>query len=219
MIGSDRLSIYPFTCVLLAFFLLSFIYIYIYIYIDFLKFFVFYIFFTFILLNFNLFIDFFLLSFFLFLYFLLISFFFFSFFFFSFCLIFFFYSLSLLISFLLSFSPLGLFLVWICVLVMSIDNTFVFEFIARVMVIMLVHSTCQKWTHERAWRALRVVHESTTFKGMHVRVSVILHLKPFLSQVNWLLHFLTVQPWDPLSSLEPLPVLIKVPKQEGLVMY
>ena len=52
-----------------------------------------------------------------------------------------------------------------------------------------------------------------------VRVSVVLHLKPFLSQVNWLLRFLTVLPWDPLSSLELLPVLIKVPKQEGLVVY
>ena len=52
-----------------------------------------------------------------------------------------------------------------------------------------------------------------------VRVSVVLHLKPFLSQVNWLLRFLTVRPWDPLSYLEPLPVLIKVPKQEGLVVY
>ena len=52
-----------------------------------------------------------------------------------------------------------------------------------------------------------------------MRVSVVLHLKPFLSQVNWLLRFLTVRPWDPLSSLEPLPVLIKVPKQEGLVVY
>ena len=52
-----------------------------------------------------------------------------------------------------------------------------------------------------------------------VRVFVVLHLKPFLSQANWLLPFLTVRPWDLLSSLEPLPVLIKVPKQEGLVMY
>ena len=89
------------------------------------------------------------------------------------------------------------------------------------MVIMLVHSICQKLIHVRvrAWLALRVVHESTTFKGMRVRVSVVLHLKPFLSQVNWLLRFMTVQPWDPLSSLEPLPVLIKVPKQEGVVVY
>ena len=104
------------------------------------------------------------------------------------------------------------------ILVMSIDSNFVFEFITWVMVIMLVHSTCQKWIHVHAWPALRVVHEWTTFKAC-MRVSVVLHLKPFLSQVNWLLRFLTVQPWDPLSSLEPLPVLIKVPKQEGLVMY
>ena len=107
------------------------------------------------------------------------------------------------------------------VFVMSIDSNFVVEFIAWVMVIMLVHSKCHKWIHVcvRAWLALRVVHESTTFKGMCVRVSVVLPLKPFLSQVNWLLRFLTVRPWDPLSSLEPLPVLIKVPKQEGLVVY
>ena len=35
------------------------------------------------------------------------------------------------------------------VLVMSIDSKFVFEFIAWVMVIMLVHSICQKWIHTR----------------------------------------------------------------------
>ena len=44
-------------------------------------------------------------------------------------------------------------------------------------------------------------------------------ISSLFSQVNWLLRFLTVRPWDPLSSLEPLPVLIKVPKQEGLAMY
>ena len=98
------------------------------------------------------------------------------------------------------------------VLAMSIESNFVFEFIAWVMVIMLVHSIGRKWIHVRPWLALRVVYESTT-------VSVVLHLKPFLSQVNLLLRFLTERPWDPLSSLEPLPVLIKVPKQEGLVMY
>ena len=48
-----------------------------------------------------------------------------------------------------------------------------------------------------------------------VRVYVVLHLKPFLSQVNWLLRFLTVQPWDPLSSLEPLPVLMGVQEEGG----
>ena len=52
------------------------------------------------------------------------------------------------------------------VFVMSIDSNFVLEFIGWVMVIMLVHSICQKWIHVRAWLALRVVHESTTFKGM-----------------------------------------------------
>ena len=107
------------------------------------------------------------------------------------------------------------------VLVMSIDSNFVFEFIAWVMVIMLVHSICQKWIHVRvcAWLALRVVHKSTTFKAMRESVRCLASQAFFLSQVNWLLRFLTVRPWDPLSSLEPLPVLIKVPKQEGLVVY
>ena len=61
------------------------------------------------------------------------------------------------------------------VFVMSIDSNFVLEFIAWVMVIMLVHSICQKWIHVRvrAWLALRVVHEATTFKGMRGRVSVV----------------------------------------------
>ena len=35
---------------------------------------------------------------------------------------------------------------------------------------MLVHSTCQKCIHVRAWLALHVVHESTTFKGMRESV-------------------------------------------------
>ena len=47
-----------------------------------------------------------------------------------------------------------------------------------------------------------------------MRVSVVLHLKPFLSQVDWLLRFLTVQPWEPLSFLVPLPV-DKGPKTVG----
>ena len=56
------------------------------------------------------------------------------------------------------------------VFVMSIDSNFVLEFIAWVMVLMFVHSICQKWIHVRAWLALRVVHESTTFKGMRESV-------------------------------------------------
>ena len=52
----------------------------------------------------------------------------------------------------------------------------------------------------------------------HVRESVRCFAS-FLSRVNWLLRFLTVRPWDPPSSLESLPVLIKIPKQEGLVVY
>ena len=35
---------------------------------------------------------------------------------------------------------------------------------------MLVHSTCQKCIHVRAWLALRVVHASTTFKGIREHV-------------------------------------------------
>ena len=98
----------------------------------------------------------------------------------SFFLCFFFYiflyptffccSLSLFISFALSFSPLGLLLISVCVLVMSIDSKFVFELIVSVMVIMLVHSTCQKCIHVGAWLAPRVVHESTTFKGIRESV-------------------------------------------------
>ena len=38
------------------------------------------------------------------------------------------------------------------------------------MVIMLVHSTYQKCNHVRAWPALRIVHESMTFKGMRESV-------------------------------------------------
>ena len=53
---------------------------------------------------------------------------------------------------------------------MSIDSKFVFEFIAWVMVIMLVHSTCQKCILVRAWLALHVIHESTTFRGMRESV-------------------------------------------------
>ena len=48
-----------------------------------------------------------------------------------------------------------------------------------------------------------------------MRVSVVLHLKPFLSQVNWLLRFLTVRPWDPLPSSE-LTCLDKGPETGGL---
>ena len=52
----------------------------------------------------------------------------------------FYFTLSLLISFQLSYSPLGLFLIWVCVPVMSIDSKFVFEFIAWVMVIIAKES-------------------------------------------------------------------------------
>ena len=111
-----------------------------------------------------------------------------------------------------------------------------------------------------------MVHVTSVFTNAHcmsqrlsqacVRVSVVSHLRLFLSRVGWLLcseghssHwdkdltkkgpdmaaetslpkdtgcyvffflcFLTVRPWGPLSSLEPLPVLMKVPKQEGLAV-
>ena len=127
-----------------------------------------------------------------------------------------FYPLSLLISFPLSFSPLELFLIWVWVLVIFVDSKFVSEFIAWVMLILLVHSTCQSvFMYARSY----VPWMSQWLSKACVRVSVVLHLKPFLSQVNRLLRFLTVRPWNPLSSLEPLPVVIQVPKQEGLVVY
>ena len=98
------------------------------------------------------------------------------------------------------------------ILVMSIDSNFVFEFIAGVMVIMLEHvRSALMYAH--GWRYLSYM--SQRLSEACVRVSVVLHLKPVLPQVNWLLRFLTVQPWDPLSSLEPLPVLIKVPETGG----
>ena len=136
--GTDRLSIYPFTGVPLAF--SSFLFLR-----DFVKIYIFYSFiiFSFLFCFFKLFIDFFfVLSFFL-------SYFKFSFILFSFIPTYF-SSLSLLISFPLSFSPHELFIIWVCVLVMSIDSKFVFEFIVWVMVIMVVHSTCQKCIHVRA---------------------------------------------------------------------
>ena len=85
-------------------------------------------------------------------------------------LLFFFIPIFLTCWFLLSASSSALYHLSMRVLVMSIDSNFVFEFIAWVMVIMLVHSLCQKWIHVRAWLALRVVHESTTFKGMRESV-------------------------------------------------
>ena len=74
----------------------------------------------------------------------------------SYYLIFFLFFLlydSLLISFLLFVSPAGLFLIWVCVLVMSIDSKLMLEFIAWVMVIMLVDSTCQECMRVATCRA------------------------------------------------------------------
>ena len=53
---------------------------------------------------------------------------------------------------------------------MSIHSKFVFDFIVCVIVIMLVHSICQKCIHVHAWLAPRVIHESTTLKGMRESV-------------------------------------------------
>ena len=90
-------------------------------------------------------------------------------------LLFFFIPIFLTCWFLLSASSSALYHLSMRVLVMSIDSNFVFEFIAWVMLKMLVHSICQKWIHVRvrAWLPLRVVHEATTFKGMRERVSVV----------------------------------------------
>ena len=50
---------------------------------------------------------------------------------------------------------------------------------------------------------------------MRVRVSVVLHLKPFLSQVNWLLRFLTVRALGPSAILRALTCLDKGPETGG----
>ena len=123
--GINRQSIYPFTGVPLAF--SSFL---------FLSFFL--IFFFSVLLIFKLFIYFF--SFFL------------SFFFLSFLLFYFLLSPPVFFSFFtLCLSSSTFYHLSMRVLVMSIESNFVFEFIAWVMVIMLVHSICRKWIHVRAW--------------------------------------------------------------------
>ena len=150
-LGVSHIHTHPFTGVLLG---VSFFLFFIQIFLKFI-FFIFYsiLFFHFYFLNFKFIYWFLSSSFYISCYFIL-----------------FFYSSSLLISFQLSFSPLGLFLIWVCVLVISIDSKFVLEFIARVTVIMLVHSTCQKCIPVRAWLALFVVNEPTTFKGMRESV-------------------------------------------------
>ena len=126
--GTDQLSIYPFTGVPLAF--SSFLFCYFFI--SVLLIFVIHWFFSFsfisVLLIFELFIDFsssFFLSLLYFLYFIL------------------FYPHLFFLFFTLCLSSSTLYHLCMRILVMSIDSNFVFEFIARVMVIMLVHSTCQ----------------------------------------------------------------------------
>ena len=172
--GTDWLSIYPFTGVLLAFssffccFNIEFLKIYIFL------FFIFF-YFYFNLFNFTLL----LISFFFFLSFFLFHVFFYPTFFLSF-----FYFLSL-ISFPLFFSPLGFFLIWVCIVKMSIGSKFVFEFIVWVMVTMLVHSTCQ--VHPRTCAASATCLTWVNDFQRHAwesTVSIVLHLKPFLSQVN-----------------------------------
>ena len=48
-----------------------------------------------------------------------------------------------------------------------------------------------------------------------VRVSVVLHLKPFLSQVNWLLRFLNCTALGPTVILRALTCLDKGPETGG----
>ena len=80
---------------------------------------------------------------------------------------------------------------------------------------------CEVWTWVWKGTPQKVTHTRVNDFQRHACESVHCFASQAfsLSQVNWLLRFLTVRPWDPLSSLEPLPVLIKVPKQEGLVVY
>ena len=118
--GTDRLSTYPFIGVVLPFSSsLFFIYIFLIFIFDIFHFyfFIFYVFIDFFNLLFS-----------------------------DFIYVFNFFNLSLLISFPLSFPPLGLFLIWVCVLVMSIDSKFVLDFIAQIMAIMSAH-ICQECVH------------------------------------------------------------------------
>ena len=61
------------------------------------------------------------------------------------------------------------------IFVMSIDSNFVLEFIARVMMIMVVHSIYQKWTHVR-----------------HVALATRVHVREFTSDIYYVL---TLSPW------------------------
>ena len=79
---------------------------------------------------------------------------------------------------------------------------------------MLVHSTCQKCIHVCASLALHAVHESTTFKTC-MRVPVVLHLKPFLSQVNQLLRFFDCTALGPTVIIRALTCLDKGPEAGG----
>ena len=63
-------------------------------------------------------------------------------------------ALFIFIFFFLSVSPLQLYHLSMRILVMSIDSNFVFEFIARVMVILLVHSMSQVNSRTRVASAM-----------------------------------------------------------------
>ena len=70
----------------------------------------------------------------------------------------------------------------------------------------------------RLCASLCVGHESAISKA-YVRASTGLHLKPFLSQVNWLLHFFDCTALGPTVILRDLTCLDKGLETGGLVMY
>ena len=78
--------------------------------------------------------------------------------------------------------------------------------------IILVHSTCQECIHVCA--QLRVGHESAISMAC-VRVSIVLHLKSFLSPVNWLLRFFDCMALGPIVILRALTCLDKGPETGG----
>ena len=88
--------------------------------------------------------------------------------------------------------------------------------------IIIVQNTCHEWIHVCASINFRAGNESATFKGMQetFRWLASQQFKPVFVQVNKLLRFFfTVRHWDPLSSLDSLPALVKLPKQVFVVSY
>ena len=81
------------------------------------------------------------------------------------------------------------------------------------------HARTHTHVHPRMRIDLRVGNESATFmiKGICESFCWLAYqeFKPFLGQVDWLLHFLTVRPWDPLSSFRALTCLDKGPETGG----